>query len=229
MAAKREAEHQAELENIEKEKQLSNYTALMEGQEQERRRLARDLHDGLGCRLSALKLNLSRVPATSEQQEQSLLQVTDQLDISIRELRRISRNMMPEALLTLGLQDALKDLCSSVMSPQLRLVYNAYNIDPALPLSTQTTIYRMIQEIINNAVKHANASVIMLQCSQEEDSFFITVEDNGKGFNISDHQSDGIGLKNIRNRVDYFNGDLNIESSPEGTIINIELNVAQQS
>lgn len=229
MAVKREAEHQAELESIEKEKQLSNYTALMEGQEQERRRLARDLHDGLGCRLSALKLNLSRVPAASEQQEQALLQVTDQLDVSIRELRWISRNMMPEALLTLGLQDALKDLCGSVMSPQLRLVYNAYNIDPALPLSTQTTIYRMIQEIINNAVKHANASVIMLQCSQEENSFFITVEDNGKGFNISDHQSDGIGLKNIRNRVDYFNGDLNIESSPEGTIINIELNVAQQS
>jgi signal transduction histidine kinase len=229
MAAKREAEHQAELESIEKEKQLSNYTALMEGQEQERRRLARDLHDGLGCHLSALKLNLSRVPAESEQQEQSLQQVTEQLDTSIRELRWISRNMMPEALLTLGLQDALKDLCSSVMSPQLRLVYNAYNIDPALPLSTQTTIYRMIQEIINNAVKHANASLIMLQCSQEEDSFFITVEDNGKGFNVSNHHSEGIGLKNIRNRVDYFHGDLNIESSPEGTIINIELNVAQQS
>jgi signal transduction histidine kinase len=229
LTAKREEEHKAELEKIEKEKQLSNYTALMEGQEQERRRLARDLHDGLGCHLSALKLNLSRVPAESAQQEQSLLQVTDQLDASIRELRWISRNMMPEALLTLGLQDALKDLCSSVMSPQLRLVYNAYNIDPALPLSTQTTIYRMIQEIINNAVKHANASVIMLQCSQEEDSFFITVEDNGKGFDVASHHSEGIGLKNIRNRVDYFNGDLNIESSPEGTIINIELHVAQQS
>ncbi|MET3884973.1 two-component system NarL family sensor kinase [Chitinophagaceae bacterium OAS944] len=229
MAAKREAEHKAELESIEKEKQLSNYTALMEGQEQERRRLARDLHDGLGCHLSALKLNLSRVPAENALQEQQLLQVTDQLDTSIRELRWISRNMMPEALLTLGLQDALKDLCSSVMSPQLRLVYNAYNIDAALPLSTQTTIYRMIQEIINNAVKHANASMIMLQCSQEEDRFFITVEDNGKGFDVSSRQSDGIGLKNIRNRVDYFHGDLHIESSPEGTIINIELHVAQQS
>lgn len=228
-AARREAEHKAELERIEKEKQLSNYTALMEGQEQERRRLARDLHDGLGCHLSALKLNLTRVPAENAQQEQQLQQVTDQLDTSIRELRWISRNMMPEALLTLGLQDALKDLCGSVMSPQLRLVYNAYNIDPALPLSTQTTIYRMIQEIINNAVKHANASTIMLQCSQEEDRFFITVEDNGKGFNVSDHQSEGIGLKNIRNRVDYFHGDLHIESSPEGTIINIELHVAQQS
>jgi signal transduction histidine kinase len=134
--------------------------------------------------------------------------------------------MMPEALLTLGLSDALKDLCSSVMSSQLRLVYNAYNIDAALPLSTQTMIYRMIQEIISNAVKHAGASVLLLQCSQEEDSFFITVEDNGKGFDI-DHRSEGIGLKNIRNRVDYFNGNLNIESSREGTIINIELHVAQ--
>jgi two-component system, NarL family, sensor kinase len=108
-------------------------------------------------------------------------------------------------------------------------VYNAYNIDPALPLSTQTSIYRMIQEIIINAVKHANASLILLQCSQEEDSFFITVEDNGKGFDTGNHQSEGIGLKNIRNRVDYFHGNLNIESSPEGTIINIELHVAQPS
>jgi two-component system, NarL family, sensor kinase len=229
MAAKREAAYQAELEKIEKEKQLSNYTALMEGQEQERRRVARDLHDGLGCRLSAIKLGLSRIPAESAPQELSLQQITDQLDTSIRELRWISRNMMPEALLTLGLQDALKDLCGSVMSPQLRLVYNAYNIDPALPLSTQTSIYRMIQEVIINAVKHAKASLILLQCSQEEDSFFITVEDNGKGFNTGNHQSEGIGLKNIRNRVDYFHGNLNIESSSEGTIINIELHVAQPS
>lgn len=229
MAAKRESAHRAELEKIEKEKQLSNYTALMEGQEQERRRMARDLHDGLGCSLSAIKLGLSRIPAESAQQELLLHHVTDQLDASIHELRRISRNMMPESLITLGLSDALKDLCSSVMSPQLRLVYNAYNIDPALPLSTQTMIYRMIQEIISNAVKHANATMIMLQCSQEEDSFFITVEDNGKGFDAGNHQFEGMGLKNIRNRVHYFNGQLNIESSREGTIINIELHVAQQS
>jgi len=229
MAARRETAHQAELERKEKEKQLSNYTALMEGQEQERQRMARDLHDGLGCRLSAIKLGLSGIPVDSAAQELSLQQVTDKLDASIRELRLISRNMMPESLLTLGLEEALNDLCSSVMTPQLRLVYNAYNIDPALPRSSQIMIYRMIQEIITNAVKHANASEIMLQCSQEEDSFFITVEDNGKGFDTSSHQSKGIGLKNIRNRVDYFHGHLHIESSSEGTVINIELHVAQPS
>ncbi len=219
MAARREEEHQAELEK-------KNYAALMDGQEQERQRMARDLHDGLGCQLSAVKLNLSRINAESAREAQSLQLVTDQLDQSIRELRWISRNMMPESLLTLGLTDALKDLCGSVMSAQLRVVYNAYHIDAALPLSTQTMIYRMIQEIISNAVKHAGASVILLQCSQEEDRFFITVEDNGKGFDPATVQSGGIGLKNIRNRVEYFKGSLVIESSPEGTIINIELNVA---
>lgn len=229
LAMQREEEHRAELEKIEKEKQLSNYTALMEGQEQERRRLARDLHDGLGCNLAAVKLSLSRIPAESTSQQQTLQQVTSQLDVAISELRWISRNMMPESLLTLGLQEALKDLCSSVMSSQLRLVYNAYNIDPALPLSTQTMIYRMAQEIITNAVKHAHASMILLQCSQEEDCFFMTVEDNGRGFDINNHQSEGIGLKNIRNRVAYFNGRMAIESSTEGTIINIELHVAAQS
>ncbi|NML21854.1 histidine kinase [Pseudoflavitalea sp. G-6-1-2] len=229
MAAKREEEHRTELDSIEKEKQLSNYTALMHGQEQERQRMARDLHDGLGCRLAAVKLGLSRIPAAHAVQQQSLQQVMDQLDTGISELRWLSRNMMPESLLTLGLQDALKDLCSSVMNPQLRVTYNAYNIDEALPLATQTMIYRMIQEIIGNAVNHANASALMLQCSQEEDSFFITVEDNGIGFNTNNHHAEGMGMKNIRNRVEYFNGQFHIESSPEGTIINIELNVAQSS
>lgn len=229
MAARRETAYQAELERKEKEKQLSNYMALMEGQEQERQRMARDLHDGLGCELAAIKLGLSGIPAESASQELSLQVITEKLDASIRELRLISRNMMPESLLTLGLKEALNDLCSSVMTPQLRLVYNAYNIDPALPQSSQIMIYRMIQEIITNAVKHANASEIMLQCSQEEDRFFITVEDNGKGFDISSHHSKGIGLKNIRNRVDYFHGHLHIESSSEGTIINIELHVAEPS
>src|SRR5262249_33444721 len=109
------------------------------------------------------------------------------------------------------------------------VAYNAYNIDAKLPLATQTMIYRMIQEIISNAVTHAKASVLMLQCSQEEDSFFITVEDNGIGFNTNEHQTKGMGMRNIRNRVEYFNGQLHIESSSEGTIINIELNVAQSS
>lgn len=153
--------------------------------------------------------------------------VISQLDNSITELRRISRNMMPESLLKLGLEASLKDMCAAIRSPELKVVFNAFNIDTAIPMQTQVVIYRTIQEIITNALKHARANIIMLQCSEADGTFFITVEDNGVGFN-PDAGHEGIGLKNIRNRVALLKGNITIDSSKEGTIINIELNVGEQ-
>lgn len=223
-ALKKAADLRQELSRVEKKRQLSNYAAMLEGQEQERRRVARDLHDGLGCRLSAVKLNLSGHTAATT----SLHPIIDQLDVAIKELRWISRNMMPESLLKLGLEAALQDLCSAIRSPQLRVVFNAFNIDPDMPSATQVVIFRMIQEIMANAVKHAGATTIMLQCSQSENIFLITAEDNGIGFNVQDTAQEGLGLKNIRNRVDYLKGNISIDSSAEGTNINIELNVTEE-
>lgn len=217
-----------QLKSLEQEQQLQVSNALLMGEERERSRMARDLHDGLGGMLAGIKLNLSGMVYHYEQHRGSLElhPVIDQLDNSVKELRRIARNMMPESLLRSGLPSALKDLCESLTHPGISIILNAFNIQPHIPQQAQLTIYRLVQEIVGNAVKHAQASKIMVQCSQADSTFFITVEDNGTGFDPKHKGLEGIGLSNIYSRVNFLKGSIHIDSSLEGTIINIELNVA---
>jgi signal transduction histidine kinase len=215
---------QQHLKEIEQQQQIKFSQAMLQGEEQERRRVARDLHDGLGGMLAGVKINLSGIAAS---QHTELNKVINQLDNSVIELRRIARNLMPEALLKFGLETALKDLCESLMSENLRIEFQAFGIEASIPEQTQVTIYRIVQELLANAIRHANATNIVLQCSQNGNSFFITVEDNGKGFDArSINDIKGLGLNNIKSRVDYLKGKMDIVSTvKEGTTINIELNV----
>ncbi|MCF3111530.1 histidine kinase [Niabella sp. CC-SYL272] len=217
-----------QLKSLEQTQQLQVSNALLIGEERERSRLARDLHDGLGGMLAGVKLNLSGMVYHYEQHRGSLElhPIIDQLDNSVKELRRIARNMMPESLLRSGLQSALKDLCENLAHPGTIIVLNAFHIQPHIPQQAQLMIYRLIQEIVGNAVKHAQASKIIVQCSQADTTFFITVEDNGTGFDPQREDLEGMGLNNIYSRVQFLKGSIHIDSSPEGTIINIELNVA---
>ncbi|SKA37801.1 Histidine kinase-, DNA gyrase B-, and HSP90-like ATPase [Chitinophaga eiseniae] len=209
---------------IEQARQMEITDALLKGEERERTRLARDLHDGLGGTLAGLKLHLGRMAQSSETQQGALRLAAEQLGTSVHELRRIARNMMPESLLKLGLEPALKDLCENMLSPQLHVVFNAYNIRQDIPPRIQTMIYRIVQELLHNAARHSGAGKVLLQCSQEAAMFFITVEDNGKGFNTGHHHK-GIGLSSVRSRVELLRGNMQIDSGENGTIINIELYV----
>lgn len=199
--------------------------AMIEGEERERSRVARDLHDGLGGMLAGVKIKLSGIASGPENSSGALEGVITQLDHSVNELRRIARNMMPENLLKFGLETALRDLSESLSTPRTPVDFQAFGIEQHIPVSTQVTIYRIIQEALYNAVKHAHASSILLQCSQNGHVFFITLEDNGRGFDLNT-QHDGTGLANIRNRVNYLQGRLDIVTAAgEGTTMNIELNV----
>lgn len=229
LSGQKELNYKQRLKEIEQEQQLTITTAMLKGEEQERNRIARDLHDGLGGMLAGVKINLSGLAgATVQDMDPGLNKVINQLDNSVNELRRIARNMMPETLLKFGLETALKDLCESVMAEQMHVDFQSFGIESDIPLEKQITIYRIVQEILSNAVRHAQASRIVLQCSQNGDTFFITAEDNGKGFSTDVlEQKQGMGLNNIQNRVGYLNGKLEIVSAVnEGTTINIELNVA---
>ncbi len=229
LSVQKELNYQQRLKDIEQQHQLTITTAMLKGEEQERNRIARDLHDGLGGMLAGVKINLSGLAgATVQDMDPGLNKVIGQLDNSVNELRRIARNMMPETLLKFGLETALKDLCESVMAEQMHVDFQSFGIETDIPLEKQITIYRIVQEILSNAVRHAQATRIVLQCSQNGDTFFVTAEDNGKGFNTdAREQKQGMGLSNIRNRVDYLKGKLEIVSAiNEGTTINIELNVA---
>lgn len=228
LAEQREQNYKQQLTEARQQQQLQLTEALLKGEEKERNRLAGDLHDGLGGMLAGIKINLSRISSSHNNAviANDLPSVIQQLDKSVNELRRIARNMMPESLLSSGLEASLKELCESFITDNLKLDFQAYNIRNDLPKETQATVFRIVQELVTNAVRHAQASNILLQCSQNENTFYITIEDDGKGFDSSIAETKkGIGLINVKNRVDYLRGKWDIESIiDEGTTINIEFN-----
>lgn len=220
---------QQRITELETEKKLTATEAIIKGEEQERSRLAKDLHDGLGGMLSGVKYTLSHMkeniimtPQNADAFEHSI----HMLDNSISEMRRVAHNMMPESLLKFGLDAALNDFCNQVStSGILKVSYQSMGIaNKPIEQSLAITIYRIVQELLNNSIKHASAKNAIIQVAQEEDQLTVTVEDDGKGFDINQLKlAKGIGWKNISSRLNYHNGKLDVKSSPEkGTSVYIE-------
>lgn len=222
---------QQHIRELEKDRQLLTVDAMLKGQEEERSRLAKDLHDGLGGLLSGVKFSLTNVkdnlivtPDNKAVFERSL----DMLDVSIRELRRVAHNMMPEMLVKFGLDEALKEYCSTVNATKLvEVKYQSLGVESRLNQSAEIIVYRIIQELLNNILKHSKASEAFIQVIREDKRLNIIVEDNGKGLDIAAlEKSKGAGWTNIRSRVEYLKGQLDINSEPgKGTLVNIELNI----
>ena len=215
---------------LEAEKKLAATEAVLKGEEQERTRLAKDLHDGLGGMLSGIKYsfstmkgNLIMTPENARAFERSM----DMLDSSIKEMRRVAHNMMPEALVKFGLDTALKDFCNDInQSGALKVNYQSIGMEnTTLDQTTSITIYRIAQELLNNTMKHAAAKNAIVQLSHTGDTVSLTVEDDGKGFDTSILLgARGIGWTNIQTRVEYLKGKTDIQSAPEkGTSIHIEI------
>ncbi|OPB95614.1 two-component sensor histidine kinase [Elizabethkingia occulta] len=214
---------------MEKEKQnskISTLTALLEGQEQERGRLARDLHDGLGGLLSGTKHQLSYLdPHQSENIEEGISKSIKQIDGAVEELRRVAHNLMPDLLVKYGLEVAIQEFASRISNNALDIHTEFINYSNSLSEEKQLIIYRIIQELVNNAIKHADASEIIIQISQEENMLNLTVEDNGKGF---DHKGLNVkktaGFHNIESRVQFLKGTMNIISELNiGTSIELQI------
>jgi two-component system NarL family sensor kinase len=222
---------QQHIRELEKDKQLVAVDSMLKGQEEERSRLAKDLHDGLGGLLSGVKFSLSNMkenlivtPDNMAVFERSL----DMIDTSIKELRRIAHNMMPEMLTKFGLDEALKDYCNTVNATKLLTVrYQSLGIENRLEKATEIIVYRIVQELLNNILKHAAASEVFVQLIRENDRLNIVVEDNGRGFDTAMLENNkGAGWVNIRSRVEYLKGQLDVHSEPgKGTLVNIEFNV----
>lgn len=221
---------QQRINELEKEKQLMATEAVLKGEEQERTRLAKDLHDGLGGMLSGIKYsfntmkgNLVMTPENAQAFERSM----DMLDSSIKEMRRVAHNMMPEALVKFGLDVALKDFCNDInQTGAIVINYQSIGLEGVIIEQTSAiTIYRIVQELINNTMKHAAAKSAIVQVSKINDQLSITVEDDGKGFDSSILKGvKGIGWSNIQNRVGFLKGKIDVHSQPgEGTSVLIEL------
>lgn len=218
--------HQLEVDKIRQEHRISLLSAMLEGQEQERTRLARDLHDGLGGLLSGVKIELSGLdPLTTDPRQQVIVSKTmHHLDNAVDELRRIAKSMMPEVLLVYGLGEACKEYCNGLRKSGVPVTCQVYNYKNDMSPSRQVILYRIMQELINNAVKHAGATQIFVQLQQNGDVIFLTVEDDGKGFDTQKlNELKGAGLANIRARVELLHGRMDIEStSGTGTSFTIE-------
>jgi len=225
---------QAKIDELETEKQLTATEAVLKGEEQERTRLAKDLHDGLGGMLSGIKFSLGNIkenlimtPDNAYAFERSI----DMLDSSIQEMRRVAHNMMPEILVKYGLDTALKEFCAEMdRGAVLHVNYQSVDMHQAdIPQTTSVTIYRIIQELLNNTIKHANAKNVLVQLhqSRQEKLLAITVEDDGDGFdtNLLKHAG-GMGWLNIQNRVEFLKGKIDLQSAPgKGTSVMIEINI----
>lgn len=224
IAAQKDINYNQNLNALEIQKERDVMQAMIDGEEAERKRIARDLHDGIGSQLSALKMQWQTI-SDFKNNPSAVQNFSGLLSKSIVEIRQIAFNLMPETLLKLGLELALKDLCDSLRNKNTEITFQANEISKAIKATDQVTIFRIVQELINNALKHAECSEIIVDCSQNQDLFLITVEDNGKGFNSNDPEaSKGLGLRNISNRIELLKGKLEIHSEHnKGTVFNIEL------
>jgi two-component system NarL family sensor kinase len=232
LARQRDELQQQRIRELEKDRQLIAVDALLKGQEEERSRMAKDLHDGLGGMLSGVKLSLGSMKGNiilSEENTRLFARVLDQLDHSINEMRRVAHNMMPEALVKLGLQQAIQDYCDGLNESNLfRFTIQFHGLEKRLQAATEIVIYRVVQELLNNVVKHAGATEILVQVMHHDNNLNITIEDNGKGFDTSSPESKGHGLSNVRSRVDYLKGQMDIQSVPaRGTSIHIDFTIQE--
>lgn len=219
------------IRNLNQELQISSLQAMIAGEEKERSRIARELHDGMGGTLATIRTRLSSVfrKLTSRGETSAdLTEILQLLEEASIELRKTAHNLMPEILLREGLAKASLLFCERVRKGHmLEINTEIWGEVRRLPKDFELTAYRIIQELIHNTLKHARATQALVQIVFHESTLCITVEDNGTG--IPDNnwlQAEGMGLKTIQDRVRSLSGQIDIASSPgKGTSVYIELNI----
>jgi signal transduction histidine kinase len=213
----REKIHAQRIRELEQAQQLLAANAMLQGQEAERGRLAKDLHDGLGGMLSGIKLSLSQVQSNAllpAPYAAGFALALQQLDATIGELRRVAHSMMPQGLVRYGLAPALRDFCGSFEgSAPFRLTLQTFGLENRLAPDEELILYRIVQELLNNVVKHAAATEVLVQLIRTADVVTLAVEDNGAGFDAT-RSRPGMGLGNIRSRADHLGATLDIHSTP---------------
>ena len=220
-----------------RDQEIQSLNAMMEGQEQERNRVAKDLHDRLGVMLSTIKLNFSalegRIDKIREENESHYKITQDLLDEAVEEVRRISRNLVSGVLTKFGLVPALEDLANNISaSGQMTCEVIVTHMEERLSGNQEIAIYRVVQECIGNALKHSKANSIIIQLIRHDEELTVMVEDDGVGFKWDEilAKGKGMGLDNIKSRVNNLGGTCTFDTNPgQGTTIIAEIPIKTNS
>jgi len=223
--------NQQKINELQDKIQINSMQSMLTGQELERERISKDLHDSLGGLLSTIKLQVDHLSSKESKVEliPEYKKATQLLDTAVGEVRSISQNLQPVALNKLGLIPALNDLINrynTSSGPEIH--FQHFGIPKKMDQMVSLGIFRIIQEILNNAIKHAQATEVLVQLNKEDDNIIIHVEDDGVGFN-SEAKYKSMGLENIKSRVNYLKGTIEIDSRPNnGTsfLINVSNRIA---
>lgn len=220
--------HREQVHNLEQQQEIAALKAMMQGEERERGRLARELHDGIVSQLAAAKLNFSDVQQRHPvlQQAPDFDEAVHQLDDAALDLRKTAHNLMPEILLQQGFVPSLAIYCERMSNRAgFRIYFHLTGVLPELDPDASLSIYRMVQELIQNIMKHARASQAVVQINVADALFLLTVEDNGIGIPAEKLRDDGL-LKTARARVRVFSGKMDVRSQAgTGTTVTLEFDL----
>ena len=178
---------------------------------------------------SAVKMNLSALTDDldfkSNQSRVVFNKTLDLVDESCKEVRSISHQMAPNVLLKAGLTTAVRDFIDKIDARKLKVNLETFGLQDRLDQNIETVLYRVIQETVNNVIKHAEANALDIQLTKDEEGINVMIEDNGKGFDTAFLETfDGIGLKNIKSRVEYLKGTVDFSSNlGSGTLVAIHI------
>jgi signal transduction histidine kinase len=210
-----------------KEREFRIYTSFIDGQEDERQRLSRELHDGLGQMIVATKLKTETlVNSVNGINNESISRLRQMFDSLVDEVRGISNNLMPAVLQEFGLNTALRQVCKEIADhSRIRIIFDSHFPGQELDKRIAVYVFRIAQEAINNALKHSGASEIIVTLIRNEKVLSLTVQDDGTGININEPcNQNGRGLNSMCERVKLLNGLIDISKGENhGTIVSVKI------
>jgi len=214
-----------EIEQLMQKQELRSAYFLIQGQEQERKRIAAELHDNIGGILSTLKIYSDLLVKQSEPGEIERLntKINTISDNLTTEVRKLSHQLDLRTLSGFGLQVAVGQLCDAINDSGKIVVTSVIDIETIVKEEISLNLYRIVQELFTNTLKHAMATQARIELSLIDQDITMIYEDNGKGFDIHDPAIMGMGMQNIYSRANHINGKLTVDSSANGTTYIIEL------
>jgi signal transduction histidine kinase len=201
--------------------------AVIDAEEAERKRIASDLHDGVGQLFSAVKMNLAglidRIDLPKDEDKFLAEKTLALVDESCKEVRVISHKMMPNFLLKSGIASDIRNFIEKIDEQKLKITFETSGFTDQLEYNEEVILYRVIQELINNVIKHAEANELYLLLQKNKENILVEVSDNGKGFDFANIEA-GLGLKNIKVRLQYLKGTVAfLPNKPSGTTVKINI------